>query len=133
MNAQPHQRTFKQLQAFGFTGVVIFLTNLTITYLMKSGLGFSVEVAYLAGYSSAILIGFLICRHAVFKATEQSPGKQLILFIISSIFFRGIEYGTSLFLNKGMEIHYLSALVVVAIASFFVKFFYYRSMVFRTK
>ena len=121
----------KQLPAFGAAGAVGFLANISVTAIMKDSLGLPIEAAYLAGYLSALIIGFMICRHIIFKSATHSAGKQLVLFLVSSIFFRGAEYGVSLFLYKKLGMHYLCALAIVTCAAFFLKFLYYRTVVFR--
>ena len=121
----------KQLTAFGAAGAIGFLANIFVTAIMKDSLGLPVESAYLAGYLSALIIGFMICRHIIFKSATESAGKQLAMFLISSIFFRGAEYGASLFLHKELGMHYLSALTIVTCTAFFLKFLYYRTVVFR--
>jgi len=126
-----HALIKKQLPAFGATGAIGFVVNIAVTTAVKDGFGFPVEIAYLAGYSSALIIGFMICRHYVFKTASQSAGRQMALFLVSSLFFRSTEYLASLLLNKGMEIHYLLSLFIVTISAFFLKFIYYRKTVFK--
>ena len=124
------KNTLKQFPAFGMTGAAGFLTNLSVTTTMKSCLGLPTETAYLAGYVSALIVSFILCRHIVFKASDQSPREQLASFLFSSLIFRGFEYAGSLYLHKVLEFHYLLSLTVITFAFFFIKFIYYRNFVF---
>ena len=132
MAADQKTSAMRQLPGFGATGVAGLLVNLAVTALCKDLLGLDIAIAYMAGYASALIVGFVICRHLLFKATDQSATSQLVAFTLSSLVFRGMEYGGSLFFHKVLGMHHLVALVVVAAASFFAKFFYYRTFVFKT-
>ncbi|MBB54792.1 MAG: hypothetical protein CMF67_10515 [Magnetovibrio sp.] len=120
----------KQLSSFGLVGVLGLGANLVVTAFVSEAINVAVELAYLMGYVSALVIGFVLCRYFVFKTTNYTPGAQLTAFVISSTIFRGLEYGASLFLHVVLGVNYLLAIVIVAVGGFFLKFAFYRSHIF---
>jgi len=123
----------KQIPGFGASGVASLSTNMMVTALLHDGLGLRLEWAYLGGYSSALVVSFLICRHLIFKATDTPRVRQFVFYFASSLSFRGLEYLASLAIQKQSGHHYLVPLFIVAVISFFIKFFYYRATVFRER
>ncbi len=120
----------KQMFGFGALGVVLLGINLAVTAALREFAGVGVEIAYIGGYASVVVIGFIACRHTIFAAAAGDPTRQFIIFLLSSIFFRSMEYLASVLLYTVLDIQYLLAPVIIQGLSFLIKFFYYRTVVF---
>ncbi len=120
----------KQMFGFGALGVVLLGVNLAVTAALREIAGLNVEFAYIGGYASVVAIGFIACRHTIFAATAGDPKRQFLVFLLSSIFFRSMEYLASVFFFKALGVQYLLAPVLIQGLSFLIKFFYYRTVVF---
>lgn len=104
--------------------------NLGVTTFSREVFHFSVESSYAIGFSIVLIFGFVLCRYRVFKATSENIRRQFLKFAATSVFFRGLEFAICYGLFKAMGAHYFLALVTVQVGSFFIKFFYYRAIVF---
>jgi|GEM_PF-5594848 len=123
-------KTFEQLGLFGSSGVVAMALNLLVTTTAHEAAGLSVGASYGLGFSVVLVVSFMLCRHKVFDAATQAIRPQFTRFVISSLFFRGAEYASCYLIFKVLGIHYFVSLVAVQITSFFIKFFFYRAVVF---
>jgi putative flippase GtrA len=115
---------------FGWGGAVAALTNLAVVALAREIGGFSVGTAYLLSFSVVLCLSFALCRYTVFRATHEDIRRQFAKFVLSSLVFRGVELSASYALYELAGVHYFLALLAVQVSSFFIKFFYYRAIVF---
>lgn len=122
--------TARQISGFGAVGALTFVANLTVIAGLHELMGLSVEISYAGGYTTALFVGFLLCRYTIFAATKGNPFRQFTIFAISSIFFRGLEFIASVLCYKIFGIQYLLAMALIQSLSFTIKFFYYRTVVF---
>lgn len=74
---------------------------------------------------------YFLQRYYVYQAKEGDPRRQLLLYFLSSLGFRGAEYVTFLLVYNVLEVQYLVAYVGVLLVSFMIKFFYYGKFVFK--
>ena len=117
---------FRQVTAFGLLGVVGIVINTSLTAVAKELFGSPIAIAYLVGYGTTLLVGFLACRYFIFTSERGAFLHQSSLFFVSSVVFRGIEYAGSLFLYEVVGVHYIAAIFCMAAISFFIKFIYFR-------
>lgn len=118
------------MSGFGAAGVIALLANIAVTAMLREWVGLAVELAYAGGYTTVLIISFLLCRHAVFDAADGDLNRQFTVFVVSSVFFRGMEFAANVVCYKLFAIQYLWALVMIQSLSFVIKFFYYRAVVF---
>jgi len=122
-------KPFGPLTGFGIFGLIGFGVNLFTTTFLHEVFFVSVRIAYAAGLIVAILTNFYFCRNLVFQS-DGNPRHQLIVFVFSSFLFRGLEYGAFLLQEITIELHYMVAIIIIHATSFFIKFFYYKLLVF---
>ena len=127
---RPISRTLNQIIRFGAVGIVTLSTNFVVTVVAREVVGLAVEASYLCGFFVVLVISFFLCRQAVFNSAAGHRIRQFILFVASSVFFRGMEFLATVGLYKLIGTHYILALLAVQVGSFFIKFFYYRDTVF---
>lgn len=123
-------KTFGQLTGFGLLGAFSFGLNIFITILLHEILNAPVRVAYACGLLTTILTNFYFSRRIIFQS-GANIWRQLIIFIVSSFVFRGLEYGAFLFQEATINIEYILAILLIHGASFLIKFFYYKLFVFK--
>ena len=123
-------KTFGQLTGFGLLGAFSLGLNILITLLLHEILHVPVRIAYACGLLTVILTNFYFSRRVIFQS-DTNIWRQLIIFIASSFMFRGLEYGAFLFQEATIDIEYIPAILLIHGASFFIKFFYYKSFVFK--
>ena len=75
---------------------------------------------------------FLVCRHYVFEGRLGDANRQLVEYLLASLFFRGVEYLGFLLLHTTIGISYIVAIFIVLLCSFFAKFAFYGKVVFRS-
>jgi len=125
-------KTFGQLTGFGLLGVFSFGLNIFITILLHEILHVPVKIAYVCGLLTIILTNFYFSRRLIFQS-GANVWRQLIIFIASSFMFRGLEYGAFLFQESTIDIEYILAILLIHGTSFFIKFFYYKLLVFTSE
>lgn len=129
MRSNRFGKTFGQLTGFGIFGLIGFGVNLCATTFLHEVFFVSVKIAYAAGLIAAILTNFYFCRNLVFQS-DGNPRHQLIVFVFSSFLFRGLEYGAFLLQEITIGLPYIVAIIIIHATSFFIKFFYYKLLVF---
>ena len=122
--------SIRQIMYFGASGGLIFCTNIAVTALCRELIGIPVSFAYLCGFLTAMFVSFMLCRHVIFDAALGDIRRQFLMFLVSSIFFRGLEYLAVIAVYEMLRLHYLLVLASIQTMSFILKFFYYRGMVF---
>ena len=104
------------------------------------GLGFAFvfrEVFHLPAQRSVALtlailfvLNFWLSRRFVFRAAGHA-GRQFLTFVVTSLAMRGGEYALFHLLFQALHLHYLAALTAALVISNGIKFFLYRTVVFR--
>ena len=130
MRFQPDRSAFGQIIRYGYSGLISLPANLVVTTALHEAAGLPVEWSAAAGFVVAMTIGFLFCRYSVFDGRDGDPGRQFAAYALSSAVFRGLEYGAFVALFRIAGVQYIAAIVVVQVVSFFVKFAYYKLVVF---
>jgi putative flippase GtrA len=116
---------------FGAVGAGTFTTNIVLTGLLHQKVGLPAEVAFALSLGTVLIISFFACRHVIFEAgSEGDPKHQALLFLLSTLAFRGAEYLAFLLMHSVFGVHYLVAVTGILLTTFFAKFFYYRDTVF---
>ena len=110
-----------------------FVTNLGLTALLHEVCCLPEEAAFGIALLTVFAMNFLACRYVVFEGREDRPAPQLALFTLSSAGFRGAEYLAFLLVHSWLGTPYLVAVTLVLGASFVVKFFFYRLVVFERR
>ena len=123
--------TLSRLIRFGLVGVVIFGFALGLTALQHEILGFSEELAFGITLVVVLVVGFLANRHLVFDASAGDVRRQSVHYAVASLGFRALQYGSFLVLHTWLDMAYLLAITIVLWSWFFVKFFYYRTRIFK--
>lgn len=110
-------------------GVISAGLNISITVVLHEILGVMVEVSFLVGISTVMIVNFFAAR-SIFRAQGGDSRRQFVMFVISSLCFRGGQYLSFLALHTWLGIPYLLAIIVVLGAFFLFKFFFFRDVVF---
>jgi len=121
-----------QITGFGVFGVVSMFLNLAVTITLHEIFLIAANKAYPFGLGTAILVNFYLCRNVLFKS-KGDPGRQLAIFVASSLFFRGLEYSVFLIQEVTINLPYILAILLIQGTSFLIKFWYYKRFVFTYK
>ena len=137
MSQAPHHRTpsistvVTAFLRFGLVGAGSFTLILGLTIGLHEGVGIGEEGAFGVGLGAALVLNFWACRHFVFEgAAKGAAGRQFLLFVGSSVGFRGLEYVAFLGLHTVGGIQYILASLTILCTSMLLKFLYYRRVVF---
>ena len=104
--------------------------HLGLTCLLHELLSVPEKIAVATAYVVVLVVNFVLKRFYVFKAKDGRARRQLLLYTVSSVVFRGLEYSAFLLLFDLFNIQYLIANASVLVVSFVIKFFYYGTVVF---
>jgi putative flippase GtrA len=121
-----------RLLRFASAGGASFAINLGGTAFMHELLDVPEEIAFAVALGIAFIVNFLACRYYVFEGRIGDARRQLVEYLLASLFFRGVEYLGFLFLHTTVGISYLVAIFIVLLCSFFAKFAFYGKVVFRS-
>jgi len=113
-------------------GIFSVLVNICVTTILHEALGVPEEHAYLIGLATVLVMNFLACRYVIFSDSKGDIRRQAVGFLISSMAFRGAEYGCFLVLHSLMGVHYIIGIVAISGVSFLAKFFFFGRVVFGT-
>lgn len=111
-------------------GLVSYTLGLGLSALFREGLRFTEEHAVALTLTILFLINFWLSRRFVFRA-DGSATKQFALFAATSFGMRAGEYGMFYIFLQFLHLHYLAALTAALLISNALKFFLYRTLVFR--
>jgi putative flippase GtrA len=89
------------------------------------------EIACAAALIVVFVLNYFLQRFYVYQARQGCARKQLLLFLASSILFRGLEYIAFLIVFNIFGVQYLLAYIGVLCCSFIIKFFFYGRYVFQ--
>jgi putative flippase GtrA len=118
------------LVRFGLGGVFSFGVAVGTTAIAHELAALTEAVAAALGLGSALVMNFLMLRYFVFRSTHLPVVRQLLMFLVSSGVFRGLEYVAFLVVNAISAMHYAIVLVLVLAGSFSLKFVVYEGWVF---
>lgn len=114
-------------------GVLSLVLILGLTAVGHEVLHFKEEQSYLVALIVVFFVNFLGARYYVYRSHNGPIGKQLFLFLVSSLAFRATEYVCFVLLHTIAGLQYLLAVGMIVIVSFVVKFLFFGSFVFSTK
>jgi putative flippase GtrA len=126
-------QTVNRLFRFGALGGVGFVVNLGLTALLHELVGLSEELSFAISLAAVFFGNFLSLRHLVFDASHGDPKRQLAHYAAASFCFRFAQWLSFLALHTWLGVPYLIAVAVVLGSWFLVKFFYYRSRIFKSQ
>ncbi|MDX1682660.1 MAG: hypothetical protein R3336_06040, partial [Phycisphaeraceae bacterium] len=104
---------------------------LGLTAALHEGLGASEEVAFAVALALVFVINFLVLRYFVYPGQTAPLGRQMAETLAASIGFRIGEYLAFLLFHTGFDLPYLPVAAGVLVASFLMKFGFYRQVIFR--
>lgn len=109
-------------------GALSYLIVTTITVTLHEVFGLAESDSFAVGLVVVFIINFIALRGFVFKS-KGPAGFAVIKFFMSSLFFRGFEYGLFIIiLNLG--VHYIISLTFSMIVSVVLKYFVYKNIVY---
>jgi putative flippase GtrA len=107
-----------------------FLLNLGLTATLHELLGVREETAFAVALATVFVTNFLCLRYFVFRAGEASLTRQMTLFGLSTLGFRGLEYVFFLGLHTWLGVFYPVAIVVTLVTSLLVKYVWFKRIIF---
>jgi putative flippase GtrA len=126
-----NRKTLTELSWFSVFALVNFCTNVFLTGILVEWLLVPPQLAFAFCLFLAFMVSFISFRYVVFAESRQKQaGKQLALFFITTLCFRGLEYAAFTVLNVVFGLHYMLSVLSALTASFLGKFFFYRRHVF---
>ncbi len=111
-------------------GAVLVPCNLGLTASLHELGGLSEEAAFGISLVVLLLAGFAANRHLVFAASAGRADRQLALYLVASVAFRGLQFASFLVVHSWLGVPYLAAIVVVLGFWLVVKFVVFRRVVF---
>ncbi len=116
---------------FGLQAGLSMTVSMTLPYGLVEVLAWRPEYAVFVTFIVVFFMNYAMCRYFVFDATCAPVTGQLAAFALSTLGFRSLEYIAFLLLHSLIGFPYLPVLLVVFLGSFFLKFWFYSSSVFR--
>lgn len=110
-----------------------FVTNVGMTILLTEVLTLSEEVSFAIALITVFIMNFLFMRYYIYVSREGSAKRQFMMYMLSAIGFRGLEYISFLMIHTWLDVQYVVAIIEIQGCSSLVKFFYYKIAVFREK
>jgi len=127
--ASPDHR-IGQILRFGATSGMSAAITVGLPVALHEGLGVVPQHGAAIAFCVAFLVNFFSLRRLVFRSAG-GIGRDLGLFVISSLAFRAAEYAAFLALTTFAHVYYVVALVGVLGLSTVAKFFWYRKALHR--
>jgi putative flippase GtrA len=124
------KKLFLEAVRFVSSGALVFPLGLGVAALCRQYLGWGDELATVAAFASLLMINFVLGRAFVFRSA--GPFKQeLARFMGTAVVMRGFESLFSIALQKLTGLSYLLSITATLCLSSMIKFFLYRTWVFR--
>jgi putative flippase GtrA len=108
-----------------------YAINVGLTAALTELAGWPEEAAFAAALVVAMTSNFLFMRYWIYDGAAGSGPRQVLLYLLSSVIFRGLEYALFLVAHTWLGVPYVLAITGVLGLSFLTKFFYYRAVVFK--
>lgn len=121
---------FTDLPRYAVASVFSFVFVIAATAGLHELAGVSETAAPAIALVAAFVVNFVLLRVWVFPAQQAHLGRQLLETALTSLAFRGFEYGVFLALHLGLDVNYLIATGASVCISALGKFFVYREIVF---
>lgn len=118
---------------FGLVSILSFSVNVGLTALLHEVFHLSAELAFAIALAIVMAQNFLLSRYYIYDGRSGNPAHQLVLYVMSSLGFRGAEYVAFLVGHTWLGAPYLPTTIGVLMTSVLIKFFYYRCVVFERK
>jgi putative flippase GtrA len=115
---------------FAIMSALSFATNLGITTGLHEGAGVAPQISFAVALVTVFLMNFAGLRWWIFAGTRRPLGSQFAAFGLSSLAFRGLEYGVFLVLLLLLGVDYRVSVVVVLVTSMVAKYAFYDSWLF---
>lgn len=97
--------------------------------LFHEVLGLGEELAVALALGTAFAVNFFTVRIVVFRSFGN-PASEFLRYAITNASFRVSEYFLFIIFHLIFDMYYILALVIILLASFVIKFFFYRTFVF---
>lgn len=121
----------RQVVRYGGTSALSACISLGLPALMHEVLGVPERYAVLITLVAVFAFNFFALRRAVFQTGDAPVARQSGSYLVVSLTFRALEYLAFLALFDLAGVHYLVSVLIVQAVSTVLKFFAYRSLVFR--
>ena len=96
--------------------------NLGLTVLLHELLHVAEELAYAVALILVFSMNFLLSRHVVFSSASGNSVRQAVLFGISTLLFRSLEYLLFLFFHAALGLWYVGVIIGVSLPMMLIKF-----------
>ncbi len=116
---------------FGLYMVISFLTKMLLTILLVELLHFEEFLAYAIALVVGSIQNFFILMYWVYRTAEGSKWRQFVKFVQSIAGFQVAEWLLFLLLEEVLGMRYKRAMVLTMTASVVLKYFVYKTIVFR--
>lgn len=110
-----------------------FVTNLGMTLVLTEVLGLHEEISFAIALATVFIMNFLFMRYYIYASREGSARRQFIMYTLSAVGFRGLEFISFLVIHTLLNVQYAIALTFILVSSSIVKFFYFKLVVFTRK
>ena len=107
-----------------------FGINVGLTTFLHEVVGMAEEGAFACSLAVVLFMNFLFMRYYVYHGRAGKARSQLLMFLGSSLGFRGLEYVSFLVIHSLLGVNYQVAIVAILVPSFLVKYIYYKTFVF---
>jgi putative flippase GtrA len=108
-----------------------FLTNLGLTLLLTEVICLPEEASFAIALATVFVMNFLFMRYYIYASREASAKRQFVMYGLSAIGFRGLEYISFLIIHTWLNVQYAVAIVYILACSSLIKFCYFKIVVFR--
>jgi len=115
---------------FALLSATSFLVIFFLTIFLHESLRVREEWAFAIVLFLTMVMNFLMLRYFVYPGKHSHFFRQLGVFIVSSLSFRGLEYVLFLMFHSWLGLPYRVVIVGTLVTTFMVKFFYFGSVVF---
>ena len=120
-----HWKIFK----FGIGGILSYLLNILITYILTTLFGIYYLYSYIIAFSMVIIFNFIFSLKVIFSVNGDIFSRFIRYLIFLALFSL-----TNVFLVKiltdHLKLHYLLSITIVTSSLFTIKFFTYNRFVF---
>ena len=124
------KRTGRAAVRYVASGALAFGVSAGVTALLHEVGGWSPQRAYAVALVCVMVLMFFVARYYVFAGTDRGMGQQAVMFLASSLIFRGAEYAMFWLFHVLLGVPYLAAIVVAQGISFVTKFVVFHGLIF---
>ena len=117
---------------YSLGGVLSYLINIVVTYLLTTIFHIYYFYSYLIAYSIVVLFNFTFSLKIIFSV-NGNIANRFIRYIIFLTIFSLINIFSVKFLTESMNLYYIISISIVTIVLFIIKYFIYKKFVFDSK